>query len=150
MHLRGGGEKKQTSLQPGAPRPRWSPPLITQPAEGHQGDRWSCLCCGLGAAASGSCPANGSFGLITGDGDPREQGSGAGQSSTQESSCCPGLPRNGGGGGWGRKGLSDHKALPAPTWTCGFSFCQPKEGGVALVSILKDRKGLAGEGDTEN
>lgn len=51
------------------------------------------------------------FGLIIGDSDLREQGSGPGQCSTQESSCVPGLPR-------GRKKWAGHNGRTQnwPSW----------------------------------
>lgn len=55
-----------------------------------------------GGQQAGAAQANGSCGLITGDGDPREQGSGTGQSGTQASRGVVGVGS-----------LGDHKALHA-------------------------------------
>lgn len=95
-----------------------------------------------GGQQAGAAQANRSFGLITGEGDPREQGSGAGQSSTQES-AAPQASR--GMVGVGDEGTQWPQSPTCTTWTCGSGSANP-EGGVDLVSILKDRSGLAGEG----
>ena len=91
-----------------------------------------------GGQQAGAAQANGNYGLITGDGDPREQGSGAGQSGTQASRGVVGVGS-----------LGDHKALHAPTWTCGLRLYRPR-GGVDLGFILKDTRGVAGERGPEN
>lgn len=63
------------------------------------------------------------------------------------SPAAPQASRGMAGGGGGR-GRSDHKALPALTRACGFMLCHT-ERGADVVSILKDRRGLEGEGHSK-
>lgn len=110
-----------------------------------------------GRRPAGAAQAGTSCGLITEDGDPREQSSGPGQ-RVRRAPQSPAVPqaskeRSGGGAGMGapnagpktgRAGLDEVATSPCthPGGLAGVG-CGDSEGRVDLVSVLKDARGLA-------
>lgn len=86
-----------------------------------------------GGSRRGAARAHRRSGLITGDGDPREQGSGPNHSSAPESSCSPGLR--------GVERVTAHD----PGWPSGLGGRKALQAQEALVSTLRDVGALGRE-----
>lgn len=151
-------------LTPGATWPRWSPPFCTPSAEGAQRARWGSALWPGGRQQPGAAQANLIFSLITGDSDPGGAEFRPRSEQHPRVQLRPRLPEEWTGRGRGIRGGSQRRDPKLATlgWMGGGASVTTKrcmhqdglgglgsvdpEGGVDLVSVLKDTRGLAKKG----